>query len=252
MKVIYDQRFQESAYADDNAAAPGRMEAAMAGLRDGPWDLVSPFPATREDLLVAHEADYLDRVAEDGPRFAMASLAAGGAILAARTAHGGEPAFACVRPPGHHASPGQAWGHCTFSNLALGLLVLRAEQRIASAFVLDFDAHTGDGTARTLAAWPQAVVFNPYADNAPAYLACVRERLEAQGAVDMMAVSAGFDSYLHDAGHKLDTPDFAALGALVREASLRLCRGRRFAVLEGGYHLPALGANVLAFCRGFA
>lgn len=41
-------------------------------------------------------------------------------------------------------------------------------------------------------------------------------------------------------------------GELVREASLRICRGRRFAVLEGGYYLPYLGANVLAFCRGFA
>jgi len=251
MKIIFDERFRSS-YAQDNAAMPGRMEAALAGLEGGPWERLAPEPATWEQLLLAHEPAYLQRVAEDGPRFAMASLAAGGAILAGRTAHGGEPAFACVRPPGHHAARGEAWGHCTFSNLALALLVLRAEQRIGSAFVLDFDAHTGDGTVKVLASWPQAQVFNPYAEGAKDYLELVQARLDGLRNVDLLAVSAGFDSYLLDVGHKLATSDFEALGAMVRAASLRLCRGRRFAVLEGGYYLPDLGANVLAFCRGFA
>ena len=65
-------------------------------------------------------------------------------------------------------------------------------------------------------------------------------------------MSAGFDAYRHDVGHKLDTADFQRIGELVRDAAQRACSGRRFAVLEGGYYLPDLGANVLAFCRGFA
>jgi acetoin utilization deacetylase AcuC-like enzyme len=252
MKLIFDARFLDSGYAEDNAAMPGRMEAALSGLRPGPGDWLAPVPATAEQLLLAHDADYLERVARDQPRFRMASLAAGGAILAARTAHGGEPAFACVRPPGHHAARGEAWGHCTFSNVALALLVLRQEQRIHSALVIDIDAHSGDGTRKVLASWPEAEVFNPFAADAGEYLERVQARLAGLGQTDILAVSAGFDAYLLDVGRKLDTPDFERIGALVREASQRVCRGRRFAVLEGGYYLRDLGANVLAFCRGFA
>jgi acetoin utilization deacetylase AcuC-like enzyme len=251
MKVIYDQRFNAQ-YAEDNAARSGRMEAAMGGLLPGPWDRMAPMPATEEQLLLAHDAAHIRSIQEDPPRFAMASLAAGGAILAARLASGGEPCFACIRPPGHHASRSQAWGHCTFSNVALALLVLRDEHRIGSAFVLDIDAHTGDGTRDVLSHWPQAEVFNPFADDARHYLELVETRLAAIEHTDMLAVSAGFDAYRLDVGQKLDTCDFERLGTLVRQASLRLCRGRRFAVLEGGYYLKDLGANVLAFCRGFA
>ncbi len=252
MKIIYDQRFADPSYAPDNAGLPGRMASAMAGLRGGPWEVLAPPPAQDADLLLAHDAAFLEGIAGDPPRDAMARLAAGGAILAARTAHGGEPAFACVRPPGHHAARGEAWGHCTFNNVAVALLTLRAEHRIHSALVLDIDAHTGDGTRKVLADWPQAEVFNPYAETAEEYLAVVEARLAEASSVDMVAVSAGFDGYRLDVGHKLDTPDFERLGALARAASLRLCRGRRFAVLEGGYYLPDLGANVAAFCKGFA
>ena len=252
MKLVYDEHFRESGYAKDNAALPGRMEAAMSGIAGGPWDIVAPMPATVEQLRLAHDADYVDQVAQEPAKFAMASLAAGGAVLAARLAPGGEPAFACVRPPGHHASRTGAWGHCTFSNLALALLVLRAEQRIDRAFVIDIDAHTGDGTRDVLAHWPQAEVFNPFAPTAAEYLDLVEARLAALPGTDIIAVSAGFDAFKLDVGHKLDTADFRQIGALVRAAALRLCRGHRFAVLEGGYFLQDLGANVLAFCQGFA
>jgi len=251
MKLVYHDRFRDQ-YAEDNAALSGRMEAAMSAVLGGPWDLIAPNPATMEQLHLAHDQAYIEQITQDKPRFAMASLAAGGAILAARLAHGGDATFACVRPPGHHASRGEAWGHCTFSNVALALLVLRAEQRINSAFVIDIDTHTGDGTRDVLAPWSQAEVFNPYADSPKEYLELVETRLADIEHTDILAVSAGFDAYRLDVGHKLDTPDFERIGTLVRQASLRLCHGRRFAVLEGGYYLKDLGANVLAFCRGLA
>ncbi len=251
MKVVYDTRFEDPTYAPDNAGLAGRMEVAMSGLASV-WETIAPSPAPLEQLLLGHDEAYLQTVRADQPRFAMASLAAGGAILAGRLAHGGDPAFACVRPPGHHASRLSAWGHCTFSNVALALLVLREERRIERAFVIDIDAHTGDGTREVLAHWPQAEIFNPFAATAWEYLEVVETRLAELGPTDIIAVSAGFDGYRHDVGHKLDTPDFQSLGALIGAASRRVCRGRRFAVLEGGYYLKDLGANVLAFCQGFA
>ena len=69
--------------------------------------------------------------------------------------------------------------------------------------------------------------------------------------IDIIAVSAGFDSYEKDAGKKLKTIDFYLIGQLLRKFSRRLCSGRRFAILEGGYYLRDLGKNVLAFCQGF-
>ncbi|MDP2876274.1 MAG: hypothetical protein Q8O00_08825, partial [Holophaga sp.] len=224
MKVVFDQRFCDSSYAQDNAAMPGRMEAAMSNL--GAWVALAPTPATHDQLSLAHDATYLEQIAQDEPRFAMACLAAGGAILAAQQAFSGEPTFACVRPPGHHASRSEAWGHCTFNNVALALLVLRAESRIGSAFVIDIDAHTGDGTRKLLASWPQAEVFNPFAATAKEYLELVEDHLATLKSTDIIAVSAGFDAYQHDVGHKLATADFESIGTLVRRASERLCRGR--------------------------
>lgn len=251
MKIVFDSRFNGK-YAEDNAAMPGRMEAAMSGLEQGPWEIIAPSPVGREVLRLSHSEAYIQTVMEDGPRFATACLAAGGAILAARLGCGGDPAFACIRPPGHHATHDSAWGHCTFNNMVIALHAMRAEKRIESAFVLDIDAHTGDGTRQMLASWPLAEVFNPYAEDGKSYLELVASRLAELRGAHILAVSAGFDGYTLDVGHKLDTSDFEQLGSLVRRASERLCRGRRFALLEGGYYLKDLGTNVLAFCRGFA
>jgi len=228
------------------------MEAARSGFSGDNRDIAPPHPAAMEEILLAHDKEYVDTIAADEKLFSIASLAAGGAILAADIAYKGEPSFACIRPPGHHASAGAAWGHCIFNNIAIALLVLRDQKRIKSAFILDIDAHTGDGTRNVLRQWKEADVFNPFADSAEGYMAIVEKRLASIENTDIIAVSAGFDAYLLDVGRKLDTADFERIGSLARNAAKRLCKGRRFAVLEGGYYLPDLGLNIAAFIRGFA
>lgn len=255
MRVVFHEAFHQSDYSEekyDNAADPGRLVGVMDALRgEGHYGVDLPSPATRADLLRGHREAYVAAV-ESKPRlFAMASLAAGAAIRAADLAMRGEPAFACARPPGHHASRASAWGHCTFSNVALALLRLRDAGQISSAFVVDFDVHTGDGTKDVLQAWPEVQVYNGYGDNAAEYLRNLDERLQQAPQVDMLAVSAGFDAYIHDLGHKLATDDFFTIGRLLQGYAIRLGHQRRFAALEGGYYLPDLGRNVLAFCRGF-
>ncbi|MBA7516024.1 hypothetical protein ES705_08069 [subsurface metagenome] len=69
--------------------------------------------------------------------------------------------------------------------------------------------------------------------------------------VDIVAVSAGFDSYKEDVGKKLTTFDFYLIGRLMKKFAKRMGHKRRFAILEDGYYLPDLGKNVLAFCQGF-
>ncbi len=250
--LVYDDRFTNSLYADNNASLPGRMEAATSELSESTIDRIPARNATIEEISLAHDKTYIEAIQENAALFAMARLAAGGAILAAELALKGKPAFACIRPPGHHASRDSAWGHCTFNNLAVALLTLKQEKKIARAFVIDIDAHTGDGTRNILRSWKEATIFNPYADSASGYLELVEQRLSDIGETDIIAVSAGFDLYIQDVGHRLETEDFEKLGQLIRAASRRVCNGRRFTVLEGGYFLQDLGSNTAAFCRGFA
>lgn len=255
MRIVFDPKFHRSGYSSDpfdNAAVPDRLTGVMDALRnEGRYDVISPRYASREDLLRAHTEDHVNQVALNPTLFDIASLAAGATIEAARCAHAGEAAFACVRPPGHHASRGSAWGHCTFSNAAVAVLNLRDAGLIGSATIVDFDQHTGDGTLDVLKDWRNAHVINPYGDTASSYLQTLESQLAEAPQVDILAVCAGFDGYIHDLGRKLSTPDYFTIGRLLQAYAIRLKHQRRFAVLEGGYYLPDLGKNVLSFCRGF-
>ena len=255
MLIIFHEAFHDSLYSADeydNAAAPGRLVGIMQSLRDeGRYEVRTPEAATRDDLLRGHTADHVASIEAKPRLFQMATLAVGAALLGGELAMHGEPSFACVRPPGHHASRASSWGHCSFSNVALSLLRLRDLGQIASASVVDFVLHTGDGTHDVLKGWPQAHVFNPYGNTAPEYLYTLEEQLKAAPQVDVLAVCAGFDGAKNDLGQMLDTEDYFTIGRLLQAYAIRLGHQRRFAVLEGGYYLPDLGKNALAFCRGF-
>ena len=252
MKIIFHNDYKDSGYASDPAAAEGRMESIMDLLsRQKDYSVIKPAAAKIEDLLRVHAEEHVNRIKQDEKLFRMALLSAGGAITAAQIAFDGDPAFACIRPPGHHASSASSWGFCYFNNIGISLLKLRSEGKIKSAFVLDFDIHTGDGNKDVLSEYPEISVFNPFSGDRKAYLAEIEEFLAGTNEIDIIAASAGFDAYEKDFGKKLKTFDFYLIGRLLKKFSKKLCNGRRFAVLEGGYYLQDLGENVLAFCQGF-
>jgi len=252
MKIIFHEQFKRTDYASDGASTPGRMEGIMNALvNEGRYDVVSPGPISPHDLSLAHSRDYIAGITKDTTLFEMALLAAGGAVSASEKAMQNEPAFACIRPPGHHASKNSSWGYCVFCNIGVALLKLKEKGLIQSAFVLDFDAHTGDGTIDVLSGWKECRILNPMADNNKEYLKVIENYVRDIRYVDMVAVSAGFDSYEKDMGKKLTTFDFYLIGRLLKKLTKRMGHERRFAVLEGGYYQPDLGKNVLAFCQGF-
>lgn len=252
MKIVCHEQFYDSSYADDCAAVPGRLEAIMTVLgADSTFEIVRPQPAGEDAVLLAHSQAYVNTVKANGPLYDMAMLAAGAAIAAANVGVGGEPAFACLRPPGHHAYRETAWGYCVFCNMGIALLQLKRERRIASACILDFDAHTGDGTKDVLSHWGECHILNPFAGDSESYIGEIQEFLKDIPAVDIVGVCAGFDSYIKDLGRKLTTFDFYKIGVVMKQFAARAAQHRRFAVLEGGYYLPDLGKNVLAFCQGF-
>lgn len=252
MKIIFHEGYYDSTYAPDTAAAAGRMEAIMEVLsRESGYSVIKPAAAGVDDLLRSHTREHVDSIKQDPKLFHMALLAAGGAISAAETAFDGEPAFACIRPPGHHASRNSRWGFCYFNNMGIALLKLLAKDKIRGAFVLDFDAHTGDGNIDVLSEYPGIRILNPFSPDRQTYIEEIEKTLKEIKEIDIIGVSAGFDSYEKDLGKKLKRFDFYHMGLLLKKVSKKLCNGRRFALLEGGYYQADLGKNVLAFCQGF-
>lgn len=246
MKVVFHEEFYR-VYTSDPAAGPGRMEAVLEVI-DPYVQLITAEPASEEDIAAVHTPDHIRHVRHAGLHD-IASLAAGGAILAAETGLT-EPCFGLIRPPGHHASAGSSWGFCYYNNMAIALEHLKRSGRINTAFVLDFDLHFGDGTANILHRRDWVRIFNPDRNDRNTYLRDVLNEMDDCDA-DMIAISAGFDNHEQDWGGLLATEDYREMGKAVRQASLRN-RGGCFAILEGGYNHRVLGHNVLALIQGLS
>jgi acetoin utilization deacetylase AcuC-like enzyme len=245
MKVVFHERFYEE-YASDPAAAEGRMEAIVSALRD-PFEFLVPPPASEKDIALVHTPDQIERIKRSRHTFEVALLAAGGAILTSQVAWKGEPAFGLIRPPGHHASPDSCWGFCFFNNVAVAVKKLMKEGKVKKALILDFDLHFGDGTENIFLGTPEVVYFHPPGEYGQKYVDSIERRFAELSGYDILAVSAGFDRHAEDWGGFLETEDYHRIGVLVKKYSERVCQGRRFGVLEGGYNHDVLGRNVRAF-----
>jgi len=212
---------------------------------------------------------------------AQSALAAADAVLA--FGRGGERvAFALCRPPGHHAGADYCGGYCHLNAAAVAAQALR-DAGVERVAVLDVDYHHGNGTQDIF--WTRGDVFyaSVHADPAtdyPFYWGHADERGADAGegatlnlplprgtridafrratatALDAIAawgagalvVSFGADTYVGDpiSGFALETADFRLLGGDLG------CTGLPTAVLmEGGYAVEALGANVASFLDGF-
>jgi acetoin utilization deacetylase AcuC-like enzyme len=139
------------------AAAWGDWEAA--GLTDDPGqDRVVPYifplaellpdrPPARPAAVTARAGLFAyDTMTLIGPgTWEAARAAAATAVTAADLVLGGEPAaYACCRPPGHHATRASFGGSCYLNNAAVAAARLRAN--VPRVAVIDLDAHHGNGT----------------------------------------------------------------------------------------------------------
>src|SRR5829696_5320301 len=119
-----------------------------------------PGRVSRDDLLLVHTADYVDRftsgmLSRDEERrlgfpwsealVERAYRAAGGTVEAARAAldHG----IAMNLAGGtHHAFPSHGEGFCVFNDVAIAIRALQRDGRIRRATIVDLDVHQGNGT----------------------------------------------------------------------------------------------------------
>ena len=246
MKVVFHEDFYQ-VYTSDPAAAAGRMEAVVDAI--GPRaEFVQAEPAAESQLLLVHTPQHIESTRNSGI-YAIAALAAGGAIQAA-IAGLTEPCFGLIRPPGHHASAGSCWGFCYFNNMAVALAVLKDQGLIDTAYVLDIDLHFGDGNVNILGGRDDTVVHNVGAGDRIRYLEEVAREMSACQA-DIIGISAGFDHHREDWGGLLETDDYVEIGRMVGDAARRI-GGGYFAILEGGYNHRVLGDNVRALMEGMA
>jgi acetoin utilization deacetylase AcuC-like enzyme len=246
MKVIFHEDFYQ-VYASDPAASSGRMEAVVEVITPH-VDFLKAEPASASDITAVHTESHVERVRQQGVED-VAALAAGGAIQAA-TLGMKEPCFGLIRPPGHHASAGSAWGFCYFNNMAIATEHLKAKKIIKSAYVLDIDLHFGDGTVNIFKGKDYVTVHNVAAGHRKDYLDEINGEMEHCQA-DIIGISAGFDNHADDWGGTLLTEDYVKIGKVVLAAAKQLGAGC-FALLEGGYNHHVLGRNVLALIEGLS
>ena len=246
MKVYFHQDFYQ-VYAAEPAADSGRMEAIVTKIQSD-VEFVTPKPAREQDIAVVHTEQHIAWVKKQG-LYEIAALAAGAAI---ETAISGleEPCFGLIRPPGHHASADSCWGFCYFNNMAISLEVLKKNNRIRSAYILDIDMHYGDGTENIMRDKDYITVHNIETNDRNLFMKEIEEAMEICKS-DMIGISAGFDNHIEDWGGVLHTSDYFEIGCLVRKAAQRN-KGGCFGLLEGGYNHNVLGQNVLALIRGLS
>jgi acetoin utilization deacetylase AcuC-like enzyme len=238
-----------------------------------PFELVVPESATLEQLCLAHDRAYVERVftgqmSEKEMRrigfpwtpqlVERARRSVGGTIAACRAALQ-ESASANLAGGTHHAYAEHGEGYCVFNDVAVAARAMQEEGGARRVVIVDCDVHQGNGTAAILASDPSIFTFSIHGDkNFPfhkeksdldialpdgagddAYLSALETGLQQaleQARADLAIYLAGADPY---AGDRLGRLALSKAGLLERDRRvMQACRqvGLPLAVvMAGGY-----------------
>jgi len=190
-------------------------------------ELVAPGPLTEDDLLTAHDREYVIAVRNGKPRdlaesnefpwdqglWAMVRATNGGAVQATLDVLADGGVAGSLSSGLHHAKPHRGDGFCTFNGLALATrAALAAGAR--SVLIIDLDAHCGGGTFQVLRDEPAVrqvdlavSAYDRYRGNdrmrldlvadAEQYLPTLQRRLAEHDdrTFDLVLYNAGMDPY---------------------------------------------------------
>jgi len=260
--------------------------------------LIEPRPASVAEIALVHQKGYIKEIEEKAAKgggwldpdtvmsadsYQAALYAAGGVIRAVETVMGGEvaSAFALVRPPGHHATSGQAMGFCLFNNIAVAAEYALEKYKLERVLIIDFDVHHGNGTQQAFYDNPHVMYLSTHeypfypgtgsleetgagaakgtTINIPMPAGCgdseylaVFEQIIVPAAQRfkprLILVSTGYDGHWADplAMMQVSVSGFARMAGVIKSLADELCGGRLALTLEGGYNLDALAASVKA------
>ncbi len=279
MKIIFSKTCLEYSQAG-HPESPERVRATYEYLKSK-FEFVPPGRIEEKDILLVHSESLVESVKTgrffdaDSPNypdiFRFALLSAAGAVTACDIALKEGLSLSLLRPPGHHAGRSFLGGFCYFNNVAVA--VARALQHVGRAAIIDFDCHHGNGTQDIFLGNGKVLYVSLH--QSPLYpgtgLASDRNCLNfplpggtdelrymtAFGKAineiknfepDLIAVSAGFDTYKHDplAGLRLDMSTYEKIGQSITQLNKPT-----FAVLEGGYS-PDLPECIYQFLSGLS
>ncbi|MEW6070183.1 MAG: histone deacetylase [Candidatus Thermoplasmatota archaeon] len=292
--IIYHQAYLKHILSFGHPEGPERLVSIVKKLKEeNLWNnIIEPKEAKIEELRKVHDIDYIDAVKNQGfigfeapvhkDTFDIASLAAGGAILASiETYTKKEPSFALVRPPGHHAGKDYGGGFCYFNNIAIATRAL--DKRAA---IIDIDLHHGNGTndifyeddkvlyisAHQYDIYPGTGYLNEvgkgrgegFTINIPFTSGCgdasyalafekVIEPIVRQFKPEIIFVSFGSDAHYMDplGGLALSTQGYLEIVKRILKLGEELCERRVVFALEGGYDLEALAECVASTISAF-
>jgi acetoin utilization protein AcuC len=166
--LIWDEKFLEYNFGPQHPLRPIRVKLTYELIRSKgilqqeAVEVVKPRLASREEILLFHEEDYVRLVQQyskkdsglldmgDTPAFKgcyeATSLVVGASIVAADDVMSGRLSHA-FNPSGglHHAHPERASGFCIFNDPAVVIAHLKSKYNLKRIVYLDIDAHHGDG-----------------------------------------------------------------------------------------------------------
>lgn len=259
---------------------------------------ITPKPVDINLLSFVHNEEYLQKIlsfCQSGGgnwdpdtvvspcSFELALLSAGGAISAidAVSEKKVDNCFVMSRPPGHHAESNSGMGFCLLNNAAIAARYAQRELGLKKVFIVDFDAHHGNGIEEIFYNDPSVLYFSIHETHLYPNTGFVKNSGVNQGLgyninvqvprgtgneayyyifnrlmlpvirqykPQLIIACAGFDGYYHDplTGLELTCAGFEQLTELLLSISEEICENRCVFLLEGGYSGENVGKPVAA------